>query len=63
MALENIFRNKTLWVTKSDFLNDKTEYRYAINFVNKIFNKNKYKNLRENVLKDCLNLIKCLNHI
>ena len=50
MALENIFRNKTLWVTKSDFLNDKTEYMYAINLVNKIFKINKYKHLDEDVI-------------
>lgn len=37
VALENIFRNMTLWVTKSDFLNDKTKYLYAISLVNKVF--------------------------
>lgn len=50
MALENIFRNKTIWVTKSDFLNDNTEYLYSINLVNKIFKKNNYKYLDESVL-------------
>lgn len=50
VALENIFRNMTLWVTKSDFLNDKTEYLYAISLVNKVFKKNKYKYLNENII-------------
>lgn len=50
IALESIFRNKRMWVTKSDFLNDKTEYMYAINLVNRIFKKNKYKYLDENVI-------------
>lgn len=49
VALENIFRNKTLEVTKSDFLNDKTEYMYAIRLVNKVFEKNKYKYLDKNI--------------
>ena len=49
LALESIFRNKTLWVTKSDFLNDKTEYMYGINLVNKLFEKTNYKYLDKNV--------------
>lgn len=50
IALENIFRNNTLWVTKSDFLNDKTEYMYAIKLVNNVFEKSKYKYLDKNVI-------------
>ena len=45
VALENIIKNKTLWITKSDFLNDKTEYMYALNLVKKVFEKNDYKHL------------------
>ncbi len=50
IALENIFRNKTLEVTKSDFLNDKTEYMYAIKLINNVFEKNKYKYLDKNII-------------
>lgn len=50
IALENIFRNNTLWVTKSDFLNDKTEYMYAIKLVNRVFEENKYKYLDKNTM-------------
>lgn len=41
--LENILKNKALWVSKSDFLNDKTEYIYAINLINKLYDSSKYK--------------------
>lgn len=57
-ALEGIIKNKTLWVTKSDFLNDKTEYIYAINLINKVFNKNKYAYLNNNALKNIIQIIK-----
>ncbi|MDQ7092111.1 DUF2971 domain-containing protein [Desulfosporosinus sp. PR] len=50
IALESIIRNKTLWVTKSDFLNDKTEYMYGINLIKQVFMKNEYKYLNEKLL-------------
>lgn len=46
-ALENLVRDKTLRVTKSDFLNDKTEYMYAINLINEMFSKNRYRVKKE----------------
>lgn len=50
IALENIIRNKTLWVTKSDFLNDKTEYMYGINLIKQVFEKYEYKYLNKKLL-------------
>ncbi|MBN7774628.1 DUF2971 domain-containing protein [Clostridium aminobutyricum] len=46
-ALENLVRDRTLRVTKSDFLNDKTEYMYAIGLINEVFSRNKYKVKKE----------------
>lgn len=54
-ALESIIKNNTLWVTKSDFLNDKTEYLYGINLINKILKNNDF-----NIEKELIDII--INH-
>lgn len=57
-SLQNIITNKSLWVTKSDFLNDKTEYKYAINLINNVTEKYNYNNLESCTIYNLKNEVK-----
>lgn len=41
-ALESILRNNCLWITNSNFLNDKTELIYSIDLFKELFDSKKY---------------------
>jgi hypothetical protein len=51
-ALENILKGKKLWVTKSDFLNDETEYRYGIELAKKVFKEKNYKYISSTMIQE-----------
>ena len=59
ISLESILKNKKFWVTKFDFLNDFTEYKYGINIIKQVFSKNihSYKYLNESSIKKILKFI------
>lgn len=58
ISLENIIKSNTLWVTESDFLNDRTEYIYAISLIEEIFNRRNYKNLRQDKMRTIIKILK-----
>jgi len=57
-SLENIIKSNTLWVTKSDFLNDRTEFVYAISLIKEISNRRNYKYLSQEKLKTIMKVLK-----
>jgi len=58
VSLENIIKSNTLWVTKSDFLNDRTEYLYAIDLIKEICNRRNYKYLTQDKMRTIIKVLK-----
>jgi len=54
-ALEKILRNNTLWLSKSDYLNDKTEIEYAMGLVEDILIRQR--NIHKNTDKHIRNML------
>ncbi|MDF2819878.1 MAG: hypothetical protein K0R15_319 [Clostridiales bacterium] len=57
-ALENILKGRKLWITKSDFLNDETEYKYDIELSKTIFKEKRYKYINDNMFHEIEKQIK-----
>ena len=49
-ALENILKGRKLWISKSDFLNDETEYKYGIELTKKVYKEQHYKYINDNMI-------------
>lgn len=60
VALESILKHKKIWVTKSDFLNDKSEYMYTFNLIKSIYKHNKFKNINIVSFNEMIKMCKIL---
>lgn len=58
-SLQNIITSQSLWITKSDFLNDRSEFKYGTKIVNEILANKAFKNLEPNTIYKIQNEIKC----
>jgi hypothetical protein len=45
-AIESILKDGTLWLTRGDFLNDKTEVHYATNLVRRILKETNFEKIQ-----------------
>lgn len=58
-SLEQIITTKSLCISKSNYLNDKTELDYAFNLIYQIYNNsNEYKNISLKIMNVLINMIK-----
>lgn len=58
-SLEQIIKNQTLWISKSSYLNDKTELNYTFDLIYKIYgNGKKYKNITKKRINAIIDMIK-----
>lgn len=57
-SLEQILKNKTLRLTKSDFLNDRKEMIHSLDLLNEIFNNNQWEYIHYNLFKKITKIVK-----
>lgn len=59
-SLEAILKNQCLWITKSDFLNDKSEFVYAFEIIDNVYNFSKFDYISKRLFKRFITVIKSI---